>query len=359
MKFKERKMARDDIFISEADSIKDALKKLDKNEEKVLLVIKDNKLLGTITDGDIRRYVLRGNSLELNVKELYNKNPTYINEDKFSIEQSREIMRKNRITLLPIVDNENRVLDYITRDKVLHGEEALPFHSTSLDVPVVIMSGGKGTRLEPFSKIFPKALIPIGDKPIIQFIIDEFRRYGITQYYLILNHKGEMIKSYFENTEKDYSINYIWEKDFFGTAGSLRLLEDKIVDVFLVSNCDVIVKANFEEVVNFHIENKASVTTVCAIQHHKLPYGIVQFKAGGEIVEIIEKPEYTFTVNAGVYVLSREALKFIPDKGRFDMTDLIRNLLKEGKKVLMYPVNESDYIDIGQWEEYKKVLGKL
>jgi len=224
---------------------------------------------------------------------------------------------------------------------------------------VVIMAGGKGTRLNPFSKIFPKPLIPIGEKPVIEIIIDEFRKQGISEYFLTLNYKGKMVEAYFDNTEKDYKVEYIWEDDFLGTAGSLRLLEGKIGDTFIVSNCDVMVKADFGEVLNLHKEQNASLTILSSIQYYEIPYGITKFKKGGEVTDIIEKPEYAFTINTGVYILNRESLQFIPPKSHFNMTDLIKTLIKDNRKVSTYLVNENDYIDIGQWEDYKKAVDRL
>ncbi len=165
-----------------------------------------------------------------------------------------------------------------------------------------------------------------------------------------------MIKAYFKGIEKDYEVDFIKEKDFFGTAGSLKLLEKKIDDTFIVSNCDIIVKANFENVLALHKERNASLTILSSVQHYEIPYGVINFKDGGEVVNIQEKPEYTFTINTGVYILNNDVLDFIPDDTHMDMTDLIEILTEKGKKVLTYPVNEKEYLDIGQWKEYKKVL---
>lgn len=349
-----------DILIYATESIKDALKKLDKTAKKVLLVI-DNKdrLLGTLTDGDIRRYILTGRSLENDIKEVYNKNPTYIRKENFSMDLAKRILLKKKIELLPILDERDKVIDFTTWDQAFSGDDKSIAVISKINIPVVIMAGGRGTRLEPFTKILPKSLIPIGDKPILEIIIDEFKKQGVSEYYITISHKGEMIESYFKSIKKDYKIKYVRENDRLGTAGSLKLLEGKINDIFVVSNCDVIVKANFEEVVNMHKKQNASLTILSAIQHYKIPYGIVKFKEGGKVIDIHEKPEYTFAINTGVYVMNKESLQFIPDNSCIDMTDLIKSLINNNKKIVMYPVNENDYIDIGQWEEYKKVIDKL
>lgn len=352
-------MLEKDIFIYESASVKAALKRLDKTKEKVLLVV-DNKdrLLGTITDGDVRRYILKGESLDNDIMGVYNKKPLYIKKNNFSVPLIKKMLIENKVELIPVLNDDSKVIDFTTWSEVFSNGEAKP-PKKKIDVPVVIMAGGKGERLQPFSKILPKPLFPIGDKPIIEIIVEEFKKQGMDEYYLVLNHKGGMIEAYFNSIEKDYEVKYIYEEIFLGTAGGLKLIEKYIKDVFIVSNCDVIVKANFEEAVNFHKERKASLTVLSSIQHYKIPYGIIKFKDGGEVTEISEKPEYTFPINAGVYVLSREALNILPRHTFFDMTDLLKCLIKNHKKVFTYPVNENDYIDIGQWEEYKKALSRL
>lgn len=353
-------MIEKEICISEADPIKDALKKLNTSGKRVLLVVdNDNRLNGTISDGDIRRYILSGKSLDDSIKDAYNKNSFYIKKSHFSIEAAKKIFLQRTIELIPIVDEYKTVVDYITWDKAFYEDEKRKPAKGKIDVPLVIMAGGKGERLDPFTKIFPKALIPIGDKPIIEIIIDEFRQYSVNNIYLTLNHKAEMIESYFNNLEKDYKVNFVREKDYLGTIGSLKLLEKIIGDIFIVSNCDVIVKANFKEVIRHHKEKKALLTVVSSIQYHKIPYGVIKFKNGGEVIDIEEKPEYTFTINAGVYVMNKEVLDFVPDGSCFHMNELIGALIKNNKKVITYPVNENDYIDIGQWDVYHKAVERI
>lgn len=353
-------MINDNMLVLESVSIKEALKKLSKTGHKTLLVVDSSaKLLGTITDGDIRRYILKGEGLEGAIKDVYNKKPIMIEDRDYSIEKVKSVLINNKIELVPIVNSRCLPVDFVTWNQAFSDGGLPKVAAGNVTVPVVIMAGGKGTRLEPFCSVFPKALIPVGEKPIIEIIIDEFRRHGINKFYLTLNHKAEMIESYFNSAKKPYEVNYVREKDYLGTAGSLKLLDGSIGDIFIVSNCDVIVKANFEEVVNFHKENSVTLTILSSIQHYRIPYGVIKFKDGGEVTDTIEKPEYTFTINAGVYVLDKEALSFIPKDTHLDMTDLIKILIKHKKKVITYPVNENDYIDIGQWEEYKKAIGKL
>jgi len=356
-------MRGNELHIRETESIKDALKKLDRTAEKVLLVVDSSgRLLGAISDGDVRRYILSGRSLEGDIAGIYNKKPLYLRKDDFTLEQARKTLLKNKVELVPIVDGKDKVVDFITWSQAFseNGIKKIAVKPRKLDVPVVIMAGGRGTRLEPFSKILPKPLVPVGDKPIIELIIDNFRGCGIREYFIVLNYKGDMVRSYLDNVEdKDYATKYIIEEEYLGTVGGLKLIGKDLGDTFIVSNCDVMVRADMAEVVKFHKEKKAVLTALSSIQHHVVPYGVVSFREGGEVINIHEKPEYTFTINTGVYVLDRSALSRIPDRTNFDMTDLIAKLIHEKDKVVTYPVNENDYIDIGRWEEYKKAIGKF
>lgn len=350
-----------EIFIHPGAPIKEALKRLDKTAEKTLLVVDRNKrLLGTLTDGDIRRYIIRTGKLIGTIKNIYNKNPIAIRKSNLSKEKIKKIFLKERIEVLPIVDETGKVVDYMTWDQVFSEQKKFWLHQgRKINVPVVIMAGGRGTRLAPFTYVLPKPLIPVGEKTIVEHIIDGFRAFGVKKFFLTLNYRGEMIEAYFNGIKKDYEIEFIWENDFLGTAGSLKLLEGKIEEDFIVSNCDILIRADFSEILNFHRNNQAAFTSITAIQHYKIPYGVVNVRNGGMIESIEEKPEYTFQINTGVYVLNKSILNFIPENQYFDMPDLIKKLLNKGKKVLAYPVNESDYVDVGQWEDYKRALNKI
>ena len=350
----------EELFIDEKFVIKTAIKQMDKALRKILFVTdKEKRLLGTVTGGDIRRWILANGDLEQHVDKIFNKNPISV-KSSASPKKIKTTMLTNRIEYLPVLDDGQRIVDVIywgdLFGKDMRESAAQPLE---VDVPVVIMAGGKGDRMDPFTKILPKPLIPIGDKPILELIIQEFRKHGMREFILVLNYKAEMIESYFNNIEKDYTIKYIRESESMGTAGGLKLLNDIVGQTFIVSNCDVIVKANLNEVVNFHREKEADLTIISSIQHHKIPYGVIQFRNGGEVVDMIEKPEYTFTVNTGLYIVSKEILKFIPKDTAVGMDALIADLLRNKKKVLTYPVNESEYMDVGQWEEYKKSIAKL
>jgi NDP-sugar pyrophosphorylase family protein len=271
-------------------------------------------------------------------------------------DEARRIMLERKISVLPVVDSSGRLVDYMSWPDVF-GEKALK--ERTIDVPVVIMAGGKGTRLDPFTKILPKPLIPIGDKPIVENIMDRFHEYGVRDFYLTINYKGEMIKSYFDNTETPYSVNYVSEEKFMGTAGSLRLLPESFPDTFILSNCDVVIEADYSSIVEFHGRKGNTLTIVGSMQHYKIPYGVIKLEKDGTLGTITEKPEYDLMVNTGLYVLDRSVLDLIPEGREFHMTDLISSVMEEGGRVSVYPVSEGSYMDVGQWDEYKRSMERM
>lgn len=351
------------LFISPEESLKQALKKLDKNGEKILFVVdQQQKLLGVMSDGDLRKILLKGISLSEKVETYYNREPVVALADDLNIEEKRSLFKSLKIGSMPVVDANNTVVDILSWDKAFSGDE-IKIHreaNNSLkNIPVVIMAGGKGTRMAPFTNVLPKPLIPLGEKTILELIIDRFYEFGIRDYYFTLNYKGEMIRAYFDGIKRDYNLSYLWEKDFNGTASSLKLLPEKVADTLIVSNCDILVNANYEEVVEFHKENNAKLTIISSIQHHTIPYGVVEFQQGGNVIEIVEKPEYTHPINTGIYVIDKDVLKHVKGNVLFHMTHLVDELINCGERVFTYPVNETDYIDIGQWEEYQNAVANF
>lgn len=353
-------MIDNNLLISYDESIKHSLSQLNKTAMKVLFVVnRERQMIGSLTDGDIRRALLNDISLESSIEGVYNTNPVYLRKGCYKDEDVKALFLDRRIEVLPIVDENFHIESTIAWTDCFREKKIDKYDGAALDIPVVIMAGGKGSRLAPFTTVLPKPLIPIGDKTIIELIMDGFLEYGISNFIFTLNYRGEMIRAYFEGAEHKYPIQYVREDDFYGTAGSLALVKSGIEESFIVSNCDIIVKANYAEVLDFHRKSGASLTIISSLRHHKLPYGVVDFKAGGEVLQIKEKPEFTFPINTGVYVLEKSCLDLVPEKRVFHMTHLIEALLAAGKKVVTYPVNENEYIDIGQWDEYRDVIARL
>ena len=346
----------ENILINPFLSIKEALKRLNDTAEKVLFVVDEkNTLIGTITDGDIRRHILKTGTIEGIIETIYNKNPIYALEDK-SEDEIKHLIFKNKIELLPITNHKKQLVGFYRWTDFYNEEIENYTISEILDIPVVIMAGGKGTRLDPFTRVLPKALVPFKEKTIAEHIIGSFKKFGVHKFYFTLNFKGRVIESYFNSIQKDYEIEFIWEEDFLGTAGSLSLLIDKINSDFFVTNCDILLNVNYNKVYKYYKEVDASFISITSIRHYAIPYGIVYTGEQSIIKKLEEKPEHTFQINTGVYLLNKEVLNYISENTYIDMPQLIDRLLEENKKVIAYPINEKDYIDIGQWEEYRKFM---
>ncbi len=343
------------ITIHPQATIKEAMEVLDKTAEKVLLVVDESQaLIGTLTDGDIRRYILKGRNLSGIIQDAFHPNPIFIFQEDFDPDKIKEDFLENKIDLIPILDQNRKVVDFITWEKAFGNNRRT--EDQRLDVPVVIMAGGKGTRLEPFTRVLPKPLIPVGDKPVIDHIIDRFRVYGISEFYLTIHHMAKIIRAYFEEKEPDYSVGIVEEDEPRGTAGSLKLLADKLNKPFFVSNCDIVIETDYADLYRFHLQNKYDITLVASAKQFNIPYGICELNGGGSLERIEEKPEYNFLVNAGMYVLNPGVLELIPDNQLFHITHLIDKIKENGGQIGVYPVSEMAWIDVGQWAEYRKVL---
>jgi len=344
-------------LVSKNVELKTAIKKIDDGAKKILFVIDDDgSLYGVLSDGDIRRWIINTGGIKAKVHQVCNLTSITVSENYLEMDV-RKLFLENKISSIPVIGKLGEVVDIIFSDDSF--SDVQDKINTSLNLPVIIMAGGKGTRLEPFTKILPKPLIPIGDKPIIEIIMDNYAKFGMTEFYISINHKAKMIRSYFEDQILTYSINFIEEDQPFGTAGSIKLLENKFTGPCFVSNCDIIIKDDYRSIYNFHQKGQFDLTLVACMQNHQIPYGVCEIESGGCLNKIIEKPEYNFLVNTGMYILNPSVFKLIPENTLYHITDLISDIMLKGGKVGVYPVSENSWIDIGQWEEYKNVIRHL
>jgi NDP-sugar pyrophosphorylase family protein len=219
------------------------------------------------------------------------------------------------------------------------------------------MAGGSGTRLKPLTNVLPKPLIPIGEKTIIEEIFERFGNHGCNEFFLSVNYKAELIEFYLRNQQLPYKLNFFKEEKPMGTAGSLSLLKDKIVQTFFVSNCDILIEQDYSEILDFHRENKNEITIVAALRNYPIPYGVIETGDNGVLLNIQEKPEFTFKINSGMYILEPHLLNEIPLNEFYDITQLINKVRKRKGHISVFPVNEGSWKDIGNWDELKQHLG--
>jgi NDP-sugar pyrophosphorylase family protein len=221
------------------------------------------------------------------------------------------------------------------------------------------MAGGKGTRLEPFTKVLPKPLIPIGDKTIIEIIIEKFTDYEIDNFYVSVNHKAKIIKSYFEELKREYTISYIEESQPLGTIGALSLIKEKINKPILITNCDIIINTDYSEFLKFHIRNKYDLSLIGSMIDFKIPYGVCEIGKDGILENFTEKPQYSILASTGMYILSPNIIDQIPENVFYDITDLMSYLRNNGGRIGVFPISEESWMDTGEWDQYRKTVSKL
>lgn len=339
-------------LVPEELSISEAVKAIDEGKRKVVFCRRGDRLSGCFTDGDMRRYILRDGDMRKAVARAMNPKPVSFPLSRE--EEARSFLRVSGAVAVPIVDEQGRVARIFFR-----GDDSSIVRLLPEPVPLVVMAGGMGTRLYPFTKILPKPLIPIGETPILDRIIDRFGQCGVKDVYLILNHKRNMIKAYYNETRLPYNIRFVDEEQPLGTGGGLALLKGEIGTTFFLSNCDCLLDMDYLCMYEYHKAHENAMTMVVAAKNMGLPYGVVELDVQGNLQTIREKPEYNFLVNTGIYVMEPEVMEFIEKGERIDVPDLAQRLMAAGRRVGGYPITEKSWLDMGQLNEMKTMVKEL
>ena len=337
-------IGRDTMTVSEA------MKEINENDRGILfLTDQEGKLCGSITDGDIRRFLLKGGKLDEGVMAAANRNP----KTAHSLKQAAKLFHNRDYVVIPVVDPQGIIIDLYSQDG-----RTLPVRP-NLNIPVVINAGGRGTRLDPYTRVLPKPLIPVGDIPIIELIMKEYQTYHCNDFHIIVNYKKELMKAYFLDRDKDYNITWHDEEEPLGTGGGLSLLKGQLHETFFFTNCDSLMTADYEEMIAFHRQNRNLITMVCARRDMVVPYGIVEMGENGSILEMKEKPTISFFTNSGFYIVEPEVIDEIDDNTSIGFPEIIEQQRKKGKRVAVYPVAENDWMDMGQISELEKMRSRL
>ncbi len=329
-----------------------AIRQMDRVDMKLLIVTRDDKYFSLVSIGDIQRAIINNVPMDAPIAQVLRKQ-VRICRTGDSFDRIKEIMQEFRTVFMPVVDDKNNLVDIHFWSDVFRTKHSA--NEELLDVQVVVMAGGKGTRLKPITNIIPKPLMPLDEKPIIEVIIDRFVDIGVRDFFISVNYKHEMIRHYFENQdEKPYQVRFVQEEKPLGTAGSLYLLKGKIHNTFFVNNCDIIIDEDYREVYNYHKANSNELTIVGALKHYHIPYGTLDVGDEGLLLGLKEKPDLTFMINSGMYILEPHLLDEIPENELFHITQLMEIIKKRNGRVGVFPVSEGSWLDIGEWKEYNR-----
>lgn len=334
-------------IINKSVNLYTAIEKIDKSSLQIALIVDEKgRLLGTLTDGDVRRALLKGKDIkETKVTEVMNSSPKTAKLGQ-SKENILQYMKYYDLKQIPIVQEDNFLVGLETLDIMVN-------EITRKDNPVVIMAGGLGTRLRPLTEACPKPMLKIGSKPILETIINSFIEQGFYNFYLAVNYKSEMIKNYFKDGSKlGVNIFYLEEQRRSGTAGALSLLKKPIEKPIIVMNGDILTKVNFGHLLNFHKDNNSFATMGVREYTYQVPYGVIELN-NNEILKITEKPSLSYFVSGGIYVINPEILGLIPQDEFYDMPNLFQRVIDRGNKVIAFPIREY-WIDIGQKIDFER-----
>ena len=334
----------------------EALQKMDALRVKSLFIMKNDSFHGLLTIGDLQRAIIAKRPFESPVIDLIdNAKKSYAKEGD-SIDDIKEYMLKYRAEYMPVLDERGNLKEVLSWGELFPGKniERRPLH-----IPVVIMAGGKGTRLKPITNVLPKPLIPMGDKTMAEEIMDRFIRIGCDRFYMSVNYKSNVIRFYLNQFREKYNIEFFEEAQPLGTIGSVSLLKGKFNTPFFVTNCDNLIDRDFRDVYEYHVDNHNELTIVTAVKSIKIPYGVIETGEDGLLTGIREKPETTYMINTGVYILNPELMNEIPDNQFFHVTDLMAKIKARGGRIGCFPVGEKAWQDMGEWPEYLKMIHVL
>ena len=345
------------LCITSQSTLLMALNHMDEIKSK-LLIIKDinGHFINLLSIGDIQRSIIKGHALTDKLTDIIIDKKVVSNIDD-SIESIKALMSDIRSEFMPVLNEKGELHDVVFWDSISQKNES--HEKVMNNIPVVIMAGGKGTRLKPISNVIPKPLIPIGEGTILEEIMHRFESAGSENFYLSVNYKKEMIEYYLDSVGKSESVEYFSEATPLGTAGSLTLLKGKINSTFYVTNCDILIDQDLNELYQYHKENKNEITLVAALKQISIPYGTLESGKDGLLESMQEKPDLSFKINAGVYLLEPHLLNEIPEDKFFHITELIENVRSRNGRVGVFPISEKSWLDIGEWPEYIKTVQQL
>lgn len=341
-------------IVNPTSTLMDCLKKMDEIRSKLLLVLENEFYVGLLSIGDIQRAIIANKPNDTKISTIL-RNDYIVAYEGTNTDEIKKIMLKIRAEFIPVISKNNKVIRIFYWDELFLEKRIIP--ENHFDIPVVIMAGGLGTRLRPFTYVIPKPILPYKEKTILEEVISRFNNYGCKDFYLSVNYKADLIEYYIKSLNLPYNFTYVKELIPMGTIGSLSLVKNKIKQTFFLHNCDILIEQDYSEILKYHLSNKNEITLVSAIKNYSIPYGILESGEDGLLLDIQEKPEITFKINSGMYIIEPHLLQEIPDSHSFDITNLIENIRIRNGRIGVFPISDKSWIDIGNLTEFSKMIG--
>lgn len=336
-------------LISNEATIKTALATLDRLASDAILFVVDeeSRLLGSLTDGDVRRGLLKGKSLEESVANYIQSEPKSVNKENYSLPEIIKLRERN-FKVLPVLDNDKRIINVIN----------FRYQKSYLPLDALVMAGGRGSRLRPMTNTVPKPLLKVGDKAIIDHNIDRLRIFGIDDFHISVRYLGEQLEDHYNKKGLNGTrVNFVWEEEALGTLGAASLIESFHHDYVLITNSDILTTLDYEDFFLDFLEKDADMSVATVPYQVDIPYAVMETK-GHQVIAFKEKPTYTYFSNGGIYIVKRELLNRIPRNSFYNATDLMEHLIKDGGKLVSYPIRQY-WLDIGKPEDFEKAQSDI
>ena len=345
------------LLIKKSENLRIALARLNKSGERCLIVHDKYKLLGTLSDGDVRRALLKGLNFNQKIEKIYNSKANFFFKDEINIKKFEYNFISNKLSILPIVDRNKKILSFLS-SKNLKTKSLIKNHKIK-NSALLVMAGGLGTRMRPFTLALPKPLLPINGQTAIERIMQFYHTKGVKDKFVSVNYKSNLIKNFLKENI-NYNINYLSEKKPLGTCGSLKFFLNKKYENIILTNCDILAKYDLSKALNFHQTKKNDLTVISSKKYYKVPYGTFHFDKDKKFIGIKENQNLIFFVNIGIYIISKKAIKCIQKtKGKINMDFFINRLKDLNYKIDFFSINSNSWLDIGQWSEYRETVRKL
>ena len=338
-----------DHLIRKESTLKEALGRLDKLAADAILFVVDeeSRLLGSLTDGDVRRGLLQGKSVEEKVVDYIQPHPKSVNKADYSLSDIINFREQN-FKILPVLDDNNRIINIIN----------FRFQKSYLPLDALVMAGGRGSRLQPMTDTVPKPLLKVGGKAIIDHNIDRLRAYGIDDFHISVRYLGEQLEDHYKAKDLNgTTVNFVWEEKALGTLGAASLIEDFHHDYVLITNSDILTTLDYEDFFLDFLEKEADMSVATIPYQVNVPYAVME-TTNHHVVSFKEKPTYTYYSNGGIYIVKKELLKKIPKNVFYNATDLMEMLIVDGGKLISYPIRQY-WLDIGKPDDFEKAQADI